>query len=703
MRSKAVLRLGLVLAIVMLLYPSGKFVFRAAAPLTVSSAGNSTVSMMAPENRSVDVSDNSWTLLVSGGTVRDDVGRDHLEVSGLPAGLSLRAEKALGSNAIEVIVEGTAEEPVTAVCGLQVVVKASAVEEEVLDARPVSVTIEPGSFNISANALADDTVTIQASAHVNVDPANATWTLQVTRGTVKAVLAAEDVTLTNLPAGLSASLVPGPANSIVINVNGTLPQPLVARVPVVAVVQSTAVREIHAAPAAPLQLMLVPGGPVLLNKEPFGEGQWFSEASFFPRAIPEINAATRYFLRLTFEDRDGNLQLGPTALENLRLSQIYCSGGSQASLVDNEVLNYAQALTGEERTRFLAKYILVKEADRAYLYVPIKMLRPQSVYTIFIQPNIVGYQEGNGNASVSWTITTMAVPIVSGVSLGSVSEDYDENEPIEIYGEYFYSGGAISVEFNDTPAHRVQVKVLDDKVYLRVWLPRGKHRLPPGLYRITVRNAKGYQQVLPGQFSVVPLSSQPIPTDGLRVREEGRQGQVQLPVATGTGQLVVNRNYFQGGEILNYNLDEMMGSSTRERIIIPGSSWNVIAELQAASSWGNITVYGITPAAGFSPGDVKLRLGRPAPTLSSILKGRLGGGRLCSELFELGGEHFQLQSFHLSLPIQSLNYERLRVLRYEEEARNWYDQPFQVNPLDQVVEISGSRPGIFVVLEQEGR
>lgn len=701
MRFKAILRLGLVLIITILLAWSGESISRAATPLAASSAGNSTVSMVAPENRQVDVNDNTWTLLVSGGTIRDDVGRDDLAVSGLPAGLSLSVGKALGANAIEVAVEGTAEAPITAVCGLQVVVKASAAQEEVADAGPVLVTVEPGSFNISAHALTDDTVTIQASAHVNVDAANATWTLQLTRGTVKPVLAAGDVTLTNLPAGLSASLAPGSGNSIVINVSGTLPQPLVATVPVLAVVQATAVQEIHAAPAAPVQLRLVPGGPVLVNKEPFGEGKWFSEVSFFPRTIPEIDTATRYFLRLTFEDRDGNLQLNPTALENLKLSQVYCSGGSQASMVDNEVLDYARTLTGEARAAFLAQYILAKNADRAYLYIPIKVLRPQSVYTLFIHSDVVGYGDGSGNASVSWTIATMAVPVVSGVSLGSVNEDYDEDEPIEIYGDFFYSGGNISVEFNDISAHRVQVRMLGEKAYLKVWLPRGKHRLQPGLYKITVRNVEGYQQVLPGQFSVIPLSTRPIPTDGQRVKDEGRQGQVQLPVATSTGQLVLNRRSHRG-EILIYNLDELMGIPTRERVILPGSNWDYIAELQATSSWANLTLYGITPAAGFSAGDVKLRLGRPAPVLGSTLKARLGGARPCSELFEVGGDYYRLESFRLTLPVQTQQLERLRVLRYEEEARNWFEQSFQVNPLDQVVEISGSRPGIFVVVEQGG-
>ena len=138
----------------------------------------------------------------------------------------------------------------------------------------------------------------------------------------------------------------------------------------------------------------------------------------------------------------------------------------------------------------------------------------------------------------------MAVPSISerSVVVQSVVEDYNVTEPIIIYGKYFDS--YVDVFFNDVRAYRTRVYEDEQKKYstkerdniyyveededsedddsndvdqyLEVYLPRGRNKLKPGLYNITIENSRDHSVELYGVLSVVPRSRSRVPTENNR-------------------------------------------------------------------------------------------------------------------------------------------------------------------------------------------
>ncbi len=150
--------------------------------------------------------------------------------------------------------------------------------------------------------------------------------------------------------------------------------------------------------------------------------------------------------------------------------------------------------------------------------------------------NIAG-ETGEGNDGFTWKFNAMAVPSVSerNVTVQSVVENYDVSEPIIIFGKFFEPH--VEVFFNGIRAYRTGVYEDEQKrystkkqdnihydkednennndieQYLRVYLPRGRNKLGPGLYNITIENSRNHSVELYGTLSVVPKANRKIPTE----------------------------------------------------------------------------------------------------------------------------------------------------------------------------------------------
>jgi plastocyanin len=122
-----------------------------------------------------------------------------------------------------------------------------------------------------AGKATDPSVTLAAGNREVAQSDNA-WSIQLTSGTVKDNLSAADLTLTGLPAGLSAAAAKGEGNTVIITVTGAAHQALSRLTPVTVVIKASAVVEPGAVDSAPITLYLNPA-PVRQQEVMVSEAQ----------------------------------------------------------------------------------------------------------------------------------------------------------------------------------------------------------------------------------------------------------------------------------------------------------------------------------------------------------------------------------------------------------------------------------------------
>lgn len=402
---------------------------------------------------------------------------------------------------------------------------------------------------------------------------------------------------------------------------------------------------------------------------------------------------------LSYADPDGTLIFEDTDLSRLKTSYVYSEGGSKASMIDMELLNYISSLDEAAKAAFINTYLFNKSANIANLYIPIKRLRPQTEYTNFINAGIIGYPNGMSNESLSWSFKTMAVPTVTGISIGSVGEDYDIDKAIIIYGDYFYTNGMVKVWFNDTAAREVRVINENGKSHLKVYLPSGRDRLKPGMYNVTVKNSENHQQTLIGRFSVVKASDLPAPADGLRIKKQEVEGDVVETIGISEDTLRLSSRY-ANSSFIELHLDELMG----EHVVSRKIKWEAfhgekIKELYLNSRWADAVLYGVILKSHYSKDEIEIRTGRIPASLVQSLRLTLFNRTIKSNLIEVDGENFYVERLDLRIPYQQSSGDNLKVLRYDRSLRTWYEVPFVVNQIDQRVIVRNVQTGIFVVVE----
>gem|GEM_PF-3965273 len=216
----------------------------ASDPTVTMASGSTTVS-----------ADNKWTITLTAGTVKTDVTQSDLTITGLPAGLAATASKGTG-NTIDITVSGTAASAVTAPATVGVVVKGSAVTETgSLDSNTINVTLNPAPVQVAGTAF--DTTVTMVSGNTTVSADNK-WTVTVTAGTVKGSATESDLTITGLPAGLTATAAKGTGNTIDITVAGTAASAVNTPVTVSVVVKGSAVTEPGSTDSAAVSVTLNP-------------------------------------------------------------------------------------------------------------------------------------------------------------------------------------------------------------------------------------------------------------------------------------------------------------------------------------------------------------------------------------------------------------------------------------------------------------
>ncbi len=439
------------------------------------------------------------------------------------------------------------------------------------------------------------------------------------------------------------------------------------------------------------------GHPKILHKEPEGNAdKWFNEHNLSLEINPKIiNGIKRYFLKVTFEDIDGELIFNDTnGITNL-LGSAILSSNSTVNYLDTDFLQ--QVLSNPS----LMEHIFNKDRIKreAYLYIPVELLDPQATYQVIIPEGVVANDAAESeryNESIQWSFTTKAVPSVTedDIIIQSVIENYNSDVPLIIYGDLFYAP-TVEVYFNDIRADYVRlVETEDGERYLEVYLPSGRDRLRTGLYNIIVQNSENHQVETLGTLSVVPRGGH-IPQEGIRIKESNRREEVVEIVARSEDTLTLNR--YGTDRSIELDLDELMGNDTLVRKIqfLDGSS---IRELSTYSKWANVDIYNIRVLGGRREENT-VYVGRTEAFLADNLKRNLQNYNIKSDIIQVIGDNVVFESIYMEIPYTTGNENNFKVLRYDQALRSWTEEGFYINNIDKKVIVTSYNPGMFVVVE----
>ncbi len=442
------------------------------------------------------------------------------------------------------------------------------------------------------------------------------------------------------------------------------------------------------------------GIPELISKFP-DENKSYDEKSLSHLVKDELTK-DKYFIKLTFKDTDGNLRFnGDIGLDNI-LSSSVKSGTSGVSMIDSDFISMIKNKGDYEKDGYVSKYLFVKNTEKkeAYLYIPVKLLSPQISYSVIIRSGIIRNDAGE-NAEINWSFKTEYLPYISNIIVGSVPEDYDEEDPIILKGDFFSEN--VKVYFNDIEAEDIKIKEIEDsngqkEVYLHVYLPTGRDRLDVGVYNIKIVNDDNHETIEYGSFSVVK-SGEFVPNEEYRVKSDEKEGEVRENIKVSEDTIILSSKY-KDKSYIEFDLDELMGEDTLVRkIVYEENDSSTLGTIVTKSKYADITLYGLSATSSNEENDVVISLGRVEPIVEKNIKDKLRGKNVISDLIQVSGEYFKVDRLELKIPFKDSSGDNIKVLRYDEEMRNWYDVTFTVDKVNKVVYTNSSEAGIFAVVE----
>ncbi|RKD22006.1 hypothetical protein SAMN02745883_01275 [Caminicella sporogenes DSM 14501] len=417
-----------------------------------------------------------------------------------------------------------------------------------------------------------------------------------------------------------------------------------------------------------------------------------------------------FFIKITLYDENGNLELSNIAsVKNIQVKP----EGTDSNFLDSSFISKIESVQDAVyKQEKIDNFLFVKNtADKtATLYIPVKQLLSGTKYIVSI-PSGVFYFPGDkyGNLSITWSFMTSTEPVVADVVTATVSEDYDEDEPIYIQGDFFYEDGIEdnkSVYIGEERAERVNViekTVLENgvevvKKYLEVYLPDGSDRLRPGIYNIEVKNDFNHTTKILAVLSVVE-SGEYVPNEDYKIKKEEREGEVRASIDVSEDTLMLSSSYADDN-YLKLDLDELMGEEVfLRKIKYTADKGDVLDILETKSTWADISLYKVRLDDNKTRDDIIIELGRINPTLEKSLKYKLFGKVIKSDFIKVSGENYKIDSVFLRIPFKNSSGKHLKVLRYDEATRNFYEEEFSVDLVEKRVNVKSISKGIFVVVE----
>ncbi|MCT4618974.1 MAG: IPT/TIG domain-containing protein [Marinisporobacter sp.] len=441
------------------------------------------------------------------------------------------------------------------------------------------------------------------------------------------------------------------------------------------------------------------GKPTVKTKYPQSiDGKpWYDEKNLKHDVNDDVTK-DKYFVKATFDDLDNQLGL-TTDIADIKNCIIRTVGGL-GNLIDTGFIDDISNMDDSKKNEYIQKYIFVKSGQQATLYIPVKALRAQTNYQVIIPSGMVHYKDTfEENDSFEWVFTTTSVPLVKEISVGTIPEDYDEDEPIYVEGDFFSTeSGKIKVYFDDIEAEDVTVV---SETQLKVYLPDGSDRLGPGTYDIIVENDNNHKRTIYGSLGVVKSGDkEDIPNEEYKIKGDSKEGEVRSNLKVSEDTLFVSPSDINEN-VLEFDLDELMGKDTfLRKLQYDGDKKYSIGMLKTKSKWANIILYGVTLDPYAEEDEITIRLGRTEPSITQMLKRKLRGKGVVSDFIQVSGENYKMKNVQLQIPLKYSNGKHIKVLRYDEMTRNFYETEFTVNLVDKKVEMICPYKGIYMVVTE---
>lgn len=353
--------------------------------------------------------------------------------------------------------------------------------------------------------------------------------------------------------------------------------------------------------------------------------------------------------------------------------------------------------------------ILNRGDGESTIFLKTKGLSPNTEYNLRIGEGLVSLTINKDPNDPSNTTTlfspainiqfkTRTFPQVDSIITGSVSENYNEREPIIIKGKDF--NNIVTVYFNDIPAYDVDIieEGTTGNSYLKVYLPRGRNRLGTGVYDITVSNGKGHETILLSAFSVTKAGEY-LPNEIERLKSQLRIGNIMEAIGTSDTTLNLSSRYADTTN-LQIDSDEIFGQATLiRRIKYTAYKEDVINRLEIKSMWADIGFSYIRPISNDRKSNIEIITGRPDPYTTQLLREKLKGIKIKSEFINISGSGYSTSSINISIPYKDSDGTNLKVLRYDNITRRWEEEYFYVDEIENRVNIFANNQGIFVAVE----
>ncbi|MCT4593740.1 MAG: Ig-like domain-containing protein [Anaeromicrobium sp.] len=386
----------------------------------------------------------------------------------------------------------------------------------------------------------------------------------------------------------------------------------------------------------------------------------------------------KFFVKVTFNDVDNTLKLNK---DNLNGINVHSLNGSE-NLLDKVLMN--SIISDKEKTN---KYIYVKNQSNkeVTIYIPILKLNSNNSYVLDIPSNLVYYGAADniiGNEAVSFNFKTKDIPNVDKISIGSIPEDYDDYD-IYIYGKYFSSD--VEVYFNEEEAK--DVNRVDDKT-LRVELPSN---LDVGTYDVIIKNGENHKATMYGSISIIQEGDY-VPNEKYKIKDKTSYGDIKSDIRINKDTLEVIGTYDE----LEINLDKLMGYNTYLKEIEYYGDYLGLLETHSIS--GDINIFNLRRINADKR--ISLYVGKVNPHKLTNIKRKLRGKTILSDFMGVYGENFNLGSVVVKMPYKKCDLKKVKVLRYDEDLRNFYEEKFSINLIDKRIEIIGKDKGIFVIVNK---
>lgn len=445
--------------------------------------------------------------------------------------------------------------------------------------------------------------------------------------------------------------------------------------------------------------------PKLLDVFPKSVGgyPWFNEQDLSHEILKD-----RSFLKVTFEDIDGKLEFNSLlGIDNLLGSSVMAIG-SNTDFLDREFIRFCA-----NNPEMIDKYLFQQDRvnKKAYLYIPVKPLSPQTQYVVNILGNIIRNDSSeNGmidegqryNRPISWEFSTMAAPTVpdKGISVQTVVEDYPSYTYIKIFGEDFYKS-SVRVFFNDEQAQRVLVEQDNNgNSYLKVYLPTGRRKLKPGLYNIIIKNDSDHETIIYGGLSVVNEGDH-IPKEDYNIKGKAVEGDILSDISVSHDTLYLKSRY-SNYRYLELNLDKLMGEEVLNKTVnYRGSTRDYIDELILKTKDVDVRFYNLTLKENTTNKDININIGRAKPLLAQAIKGKLKDKKIKSDFIEITTSNCRWDNIYISIPYKNSGGNNLSIYRYDEIRRTWNKEVSYTDLINQNTRAFVSKTGVFVIIEDE--